>query len=106
MLHVAPVCIPCCMLVRVVRSCCIRLNTTANTYEITPNNTQQHATGVQMDATCNIQQCWGLLASEQYCVRLHGALSNRAFRLLTNGHSIFGLQLPTFLDVHTLLSKV
>ena len=30
----------------------------------TPNNTQQHGTGpgVQMDATCNIQQCWELLA--------------------------------------------
>ena len=31
----------------------------------TPNNTQQHGTGpgVQMDATCNIQQCWELLAN-------------------------------------------
>ena len=28
----------------------------------TPNNTQQHATSVQTDATCNIQQCWELLA--------------------------------------------
>ena len=29
----------------------------------TPNNTQQHATECQMDATYNIQQCWGLLAN-------------------------------------------
>lgn len=27
------------------------------------NNSQQHATGWQTDATCTIQQCWDLLAS-------------------------------------------
>ena len=37
----------------------------------TPNNTQQR---VQTDATCNIQQCWELLA-KRCCIRLHGALN-------------------------------
>ena len=27
------------------------------------NNIQQHATGVQTDAACNIQQCWELLVN-------------------------------------------
>ena len=45
------------------------------------NFAQQHATisnnmqqGVQTDGTCNIQQCWELLANKWCCVRLHGAL--------------------------------
>ena len=29
---------------------------------------------MQKDATCNIQQCWGLLANNIRCVRLNGAL--------------------------------
>ena len=44
------------------------------------NNSQQHATtrtntqqGVQTDATCNIQQCWGV-DGQQCCVGSHGAL--------------------------------
>ena len=58
----------------------------------TPNNMQQ---GVQMDETCNIQQC---------CVR--------SLRLHANRHNIVDQQHPTLLDVtccvhlHTLLHVV
>ena len=37
-------------------------NTSFKLCATTPNNTQQHATSVQTDTTCNIQQCWELLA--------------------------------------------
>ena len=34
----------------------------------TPNATQQHATGAQTDATCEIQQCWEFLANNAVLV--------------------------------------
>ena len=43
--------------------------------------------GVETDATCNINQCWGLVANNTACFRLHGAKS-------FNG-SNFAQQLPT-----------
>ena len=53
---------------------------TGNCFKVcatTPNNTQQHCNnmqqqGVPMDATCNIQQCWELLADNVafVCTRL------------------------------------
>ena len=46
MLHVASVCTPCCMLLRIVGSCCIRLHTTANTEATTPNSVGPTMLGV------------------------------------------------------------
>ena len=55
------------------------------------NNTQQHATtsnnmqqGVQTDATCNIQQCWELLANNvaSVCTGLHLRGESRNFCFL------------------------
>ena len=66
----------------------------------TPNNMQQ---GVQMDETCNIQQCLEFFC-QQCCVR--------SLRLHANRHNIVDQQLPTLLDVtccvrlHTLLHVV
>ena len=56
------------------QQCCVRLHgpkrLTAFNCTTTPNNMQH---GVHTDATCNIQQCWELLANN-CCVHLHGAL--------------------------------
>ena len=57
-LHVASVCTPCCILLRVVGSCCIRLNTTAT-------RTQQHAKLLA-------QQCCELLRPFTSSLRTRG----------------------------------
>ena len=93
-----------CVLFGVVAFVWTSLLTLTQKLPTTHNNMQRVCRWTQH--VINIQQCWGLWASEQYCVRLHRALGNRVFRHRTNGHSIFGLQLPTFWDVHTLLGKV
>ena len=54
------------MLGVVSQQCCVRLHrakslTGFKLCATTRNDIQQHATGVQTDATCNIQQCWELL---------------------------------------------
>ena len=67
---------------RNVGSCWLKSLTGFKLWATTSNNMQQ---GVQTDATCNIQQCWELLANivasvftglytQQCCVPLHGAL--------------------------------
>ena len=64
--HVASVCTPCCVLLRLVRSCWMKLETG----QTSSNNFQQIATirkntqhGVQTLATCWAQQCCVLLAN-------------------------------------------
>ena len=53
-----------------VGSCWLKSLTGFKLCTTTPNNTQR---GVQTDATCNIQQCWGVVG-QQCCVGSHGAL--------------------------------
>ena len=60
-----------------VGSCYVRLHvakslTGFKLCATTHNNAQQHEQGVQTDATCNIKQCWELLANNvaSVCIRL------------------------------------
>ena len=56
------------MLGVVGQQCCVRLHVAKRLTGIklcatTPNNTHNIQQGVQTDSTCNIQQCWQLLAN-------------------------------------------
>ena len=68
----------------------------AQQHATTSNNIQQ---GVKTDATCNIQQCWQLLANNVARGFNSQRLDSSGFRLRANGRNIVGQQLPTLLDV-------
>ena len=56
-----------------------------------PNNTQEHSTGCETDATRNIQQFWEL-CGQKCCVRWHGAL-----------HAIITDNRLKFIEAHTVI---
>ena len=78
------------------RSCCVRLHlpksfTVLNFCATTPNNTQQHAQGVQTDVTCNIQQCWKLLANNVASVCM-GLKTNASIFISVRRRATFDLR--------------